>query len=362
MSIHHNNLFADFSANGFLIPLAEVITLAVAPATTNRPMVLSGTVLNTTTSNMDYTTNGGATWTACTSFVQTGTNWTALGPTFSSAGNGNIQVRDHNAPLVLSNVASFTVSAPVTYPDAANLIGWFYTNSGEYVSGTGQTQLVDHSPLNLAGTLQAAPVLSAGYMSCGAPSLGQYLQTQVIDPGTDYTIACIFRTSDTILTNSTSPKPVTNQASNNVGGVSGTKSCGLSCVSPTSLAWTDTENNPAGTANQFNTTLAEAAGVIATWGLYAQTIATTGSGTTTTTRTAYDLTRGIVNVNSRVTPRVPNTLKPYQVGGTLSPTVGGIADVAFVAWWNTAWAASDLTNILRPFLATHLTPLGVTGW
>ncbi len=121
----------------------ETLSVGVTSAVTGMPLSISGAVANATPTALDYSTNGGATWTSVGNFVLGANgNWTGLGPIYTTAQAGSLIVRDDAAQSIVSAPASFFVTPPS--------------------SGTGTLALSDGSAINGVGT-----GLSAGSM--GSP-------------------------------------------------------------------------------------------------------------------------------------------------------------------------------------------------
>jgi hypothetical protein len=128
----------------------ETLTLAVTNSVTGSAISLSGSVSNASPTALDYSIDGGNTWSAVTSYVLTGNNWTGKGPTYSTAQSGTIVVRDHNSTNIQSSSVNFTVTAAA---------------GGGGGSGNGTLTLGDGSIISSIGAGLTAPTGTAGALA-----------------------------------------------------------------------------------------------------------------------------------------------------------------------------------------------------
>ena len=167
-------------------PGAESITLTSATITAGSPMALVGMTNNAIAEALDYSTDAGNTWTACTAYTSAA-DWTASGPTYAAGSSGNIIVRDHANPTVVSAPVFFRLPyVPPTY--ATVIFEDAFTSTDEMVANGWNL-----SPLtftNYEGTTSvtwgADGVLLIGDLIGGFMVAGFCIQT-VTTPVTDWT-------------------------------------------------------------------------------------------------------------------------------------------------------------------------------
>ncbi len=137
----------------------EIITLVVVYAQINSPLSLAGSILGYSPTGLQYTINGGLTWTAVSNFLlDADGTWTGTGPIISTAGNITVQVRD--------SVNTTTQSAPITVTSGA----FSYTGQTgiQLVINLLANQVAALAAQGVGGTtLSSLPPQSAGYPKGG---------------------------------------------------------------------------------------------------------------------------------------------------------------------------------------------------
>ena len=110
----------------------ETLSVGVTSAVTGMPLAISGAVANATPKALDYSTDGGTTWSNVGSFtLSAGGNWTGLGPTYLTAQAGSLVVRDDAAKSIVSAPASFFVTPPAAHT------GTLALSDGSAINGVG---------------------------------------------------------------------------------------------------------------------------------------------------------------------------------------------------------------------------------
>jgi hypothetical protein len=95
-----------------IVPNAPTLTVAsIAAPGPSTAFAISGGIFNDAPIALDYSTNGGASWTAATSPVITTNAYSFTLPGLS-AGTYTVQVRDHANPAILGVSNSFTIAPP----------------------------------------------------------------------------------------------------------------------------------------------------------------------------------------------------------------------------------------------------------
>lgn len=101
-------------------PQAEVLTVATPTAkTTGTAFSVTGTYANVTPTALDYSLNGGSTWTAATSPTISGGNFSFSITIATANASQTIKVRDRNAQTIIATSGTFAVAAPAKAESAS---------------------------------------------------------------------------------------------------------------------------------------------------------------------------------------------------------------------------------------------------
>jgi hypothetical protein len=152
-----------------VVPNAPTITIAsiVAPGL-SMPFVVSGGIFNDAPTALDYSTNGGSTWSAAVSPVITANAYSFTVPGLT-AGTYTMRVRDHNNAAVMGVSNSFAIAPPsISMSSLAGtaILGNAIAVSGAVSPGSTAVQIGLSASATVAPTVWVNAVTTAGAWTC----------------------------------------------------------------------------------------------------------------------------------------------------------------------------------------------------
>ena len=137
-TVRRNDCYAQASSGSFSVSSPYITVTTPTGKNVRQSYTLAGTWGGSATpTGVQYSYDGGTTWTALTSFSQTTTTWTGTAVAPTAGGSATVMVRKTNETSITGTSGSFAVTAPsitVTTPTAA-AAGAVQTISGTITSG-----------------------------------------------------------------------------------------------------------------------------------------------------------------------------------------------------------------------------------
>ncbi|MDD2775523.1 MAG: hypothetical protein PHU06_06180 [Gallionella sp.] len=168
-------VWAEFTGTPATQAVSGPIAVSAAPSETltvntitapaaSTVFTVSGTYANGTPTALDYSTNGGSTWTAATSpTIGSGTYSFSIASGLA-AGTYTIEVRDHNSTSVTATSNSFTIAAATSYPTLSLVSG---SGNGSLVGQTFSFPTGGAAPTNVSTSIVRGSSVAPNLMISG---------------------------------------------------------------------------------------------------------------------------------------------------------------------------------------------------